>query len=108
MNQKDFLLHVASPEAAGRSQAILNEALARLAYSRSQGLIQPAEGVPLGEAICRVANEQSDLVVMGTQGRTGLRRLRMPSVAQQVACGSRVPVVRMRPAVAMEKPELRA
>jgi nucleotide-binding universal stress UspA family protein len=50
-----------------------------------------------GEAastILRVAEESgADLIVMGTHGRTGLRRLLMGSVAEQVLRRARCPVV---------------
>ncbi len=43
-----------------------------------------AEGAPAAE-ICRIAQETStDLIVMGTHGRTGLTNLVMGSVAEQV------------------------
>lgn len=100
-----MVLHVAASVERGRS--VLDEALERLAYSRSRGLVEVAEKVPVGDLIGRIANGYGDLVVMGTQGRLGWKRLRMPSTTQQVACASVVPVIQMRPAVALHPSPLR-
>ena len=52
---------------------------------------RPAEDIP------RVAQEiQADLIVMGTHGRTGLRRLLMGSVAEQVMRHAACPVLTVR------------
>jgi len=49
------------------------------------------------EAILRVAQEiHADLIVMGTHGRTGLGRLLMGSVAEQVVRKSTCPVLTVR------------
>jgi nucleotide-binding universal stress UspA family protein len=53
-------------------------------------------GDPAGE-IVRLANEkQADLIVMGTHGRRGLRRLLMGSVAEQVVRKAPCPVVTVK------------
>jgi len=44
----------------------------------------------------------SDLIVLGTHGRTGLRKLLMGSVAERVLRSSAVPVMTVGPAVACE------
>jgi nucleotide-binding universal stress UspA family protein len=55
-----------------------------------------AEGVPAAE-ILRVAREKhADLIVMGTHGRTGLRRLLMGSVAELVVRGADCPVLTVK------------
>jgi universal stress protein A len=52
---------------------------------------------PPAEAIRRVAAEtRADLIVMGTHGRTGLRRLALGSVAEKVLRESEVPVLTVR------------
>jgi nucleotide-binding universal stress UspA family protein len=52
-----------------------------------------AEGEP-DETILRVARESNcDLIVMGTHGRTGLRRALMGSVAEQVVRLATCPVL---------------
>jgi nucleotide-binding universal stress UspA family protein len=54
---------------------------------------------PAAQAILDVATEVgADLVVMGTRGRTGLRRMVMGSVAESVLRQARVPVVVVRTA----------
>ncbi len=54
------------------------------------------EGAPV-EEILRVASEVSaDLIVMGTHGRTGLARLLMGSVAEQVVRKARCPVLTVK------------
>ena len=89
------LLHVDPPplfhgEVVSRRQTPdyeeqLREALRR--YEVPQG-VQPEyrlEEGPPAEGICRVAAElPADLIVMATHGRTGLRRLLMGSVTEQV------------------------
>ena len=56
---------------------------------------------PPGEVICWFGEDQNcDLIVMGTHGRTGLKHLLMGSVAEHVLRHARCPVlvVRLRPA----------
>jgi nucleotide-binding universal stress UspA family protein len=55
---------------------------------------------PAGDVICWYAQDQKcDLIVMGTQGRTGLKHLLLGSVAEHVLRHARCPVlvVRQRP-----------
>lgn len=48
-------------------------------------------------AILRIADElESDLIVLGTHGRTGLTHLLLGSVAERVLRGARVPVLSVR------------
>ncbi|MDR1396869.1 MAG: universal stress protein [Desulfarculales bacterium] len=50
------------------------------------------------EEIIAAANEQNvDLIIMGTQGRTGLERILLGSVAEQVIKIAPVPVMTIRP-----------
>jgi nucleotide-binding universal stress UspA family protein len=54
------------------------------------------EGAPVAE-ILRVAQETgADLILMGTHGRTGLRRLLMGSVAEQVVRQAACPVLTVK------------
>jgi len=54
------------------------------------------QGIPVSE-ILRVAQEtKADLIVMGTHGRTGLRRLLMGSVAEQVVRRAPCPVLTVK------------
>ena len=41
-------------------------------------------GVPWEEIVRLAAEEHADMIVMGTQGRTGLERLMLGSVAERV------------------------
>jgi len=55
-----------------------------------------AEGVP-AEEVLRVARRQrADLLVLGTHGRTGLRRALMGSVAERIVSQARCPVLTVR------------
>ena len=61
-------------------------------------------GDPATEIIGLAKEHQSDLIVMGTHGRTGLGRLLMGSVAEQVVRKAHCPVLTIKvPTVALEK-----
>lgn len=53
-------------------------------------------GRPAEEIVNAAVAEFADLIVMGTHGRTGLRRLMLGSVAQQVVATAPCPVVTVR------------
>jgi nucleotide-binding universal stress UspA family protein len=62
-------------------------------------LIQ-GEGLVVADAIIRTAiNQSCDLIAMGTQGREGLERLLLGSVAERVVRRSSVPVLLVRQSV---------
>lgn len=81
------------------------EAAARLAFD---GLLTCAKdagvdardlllsGWPPEEIVNAAATQGVDVIVMGTHGRTGLRRLMLGSVAQQVVALAPCPVVTIR------------
>jgi len=49
------------------------------------------------DAILKLAREENvDMIVIGTHGRSGLRRIVMGSVAQQVLYGATCPVVTVK------------
>jgi nucleotide-binding universal stress UspA family protein len=54
------------------------------------------EGHPSSEIIEFAENNNADLIVMGTLGKTGLDRFLMGSVAEKVVRGSKVPVMVVR------------
>ncbi|QDU93577.1 universal stress protein [Lignipirellula cremea] len=54
------------------------------------------EGPPAQALVQFAAEEGVDLIVMGTHGRTGLSRLLMGSVAEEVIRHSKVPVLSLR------------
>jgi nucleotide-binding universal stress UspA family protein len=58
---------------------------------------------PAGEIVQVARQVEADLIVMGTHGRTGLRRLVMGSVAEQVVRRAPCPVVTLKTPV----PEMR-
>lgn len=54
-------------------------------------------GVPWREVVGAVEEEHADMIVMGTQGRTGLDRLLIGSVAERVVRHAPCPVLTVRP-----------
>jgi len=54
------------------------------------------EGHPSNEIIDFAENNNADLIVVGTLGKTGLDRFLMGSVAEKVVRGSKVPVLVVR------------
>jgi nucleotide-binding universal stress UspA family protein len=105
-----LILHVEEPPAAyGAGEMYYgipdpdNEALqAMLEQVKPTDTTVPYEhrlvtGDPAGE-IVRVAEEEKvDLIVIGTHGRTGLRRLLMGSVAEAVVRRAKCPVFTFKP-----------
>jgi nucleotide-binding universal stress UspA family protein len=92
------LLHVrdAHQGSAEASRRYLN--FTRRAYANSGVAIELAtpEG-PVADAIIRTADEQQiDVIVMATHGRSGLRRVVYGSVADQVLRSSTKPVLLVR------------
>jgi nucleotide-binding universal stress UspA family protein len=93
-----------------RGKAVLADAVA-LARAKGQ---EPATvliesiGGPAADAIVGQAVERhADLIVMGTHGRRGLRRLALGSDAEQVVRLSRVPVLLVRDEAASGADEAR-
>jgi nucleotide-binding universal stress UspA family protein len=103
---KVILLHVIEPGSADEKTtivgAMINDAKDRL---RERGLFEKAVDLehltlkgPPGEVIVHFAKtRKADLIVMGTQGRTGLSKLLMGSVAQSVMQNAPCPVVTIKP-----------
>jgi nucleotide-binding universal stress UspA family protein len=54
-------------------------------------------GVPWQEIVRLAADEKADMIVMGTQGRTGLDRLLLGSVTERVVRQAPCPVLTVRP-----------
>ena len=57
------------------------------------------EGHPADEILAVAEEEKADLIVLGTHGRSGVRRAVMGSVAEAVSRKALAPVVTVRPAV---------
>jgi nucleotide-binding universal stress UspA family protein len=54
-------------------------------------------GVAWEEIVCLATEEHADMIVIGTQGRTGLERLILGSVAERVLRHAPCPVLTVRP-----------
>ena len=64
--------------------------------ARDHGVVSEsvvAEGEPADAILSMAATRDSNLIIVGTHGRRGLNRLFVGSVAERIACGSRVPVI---------------
>jgi nucleotide-binding universal stress UspA family protein len=93
--------------------AIENSARSRLEdeVARVRKTLPSTTGVLRGgvawDEIVRVAAEQlGDLIIVGTHGRTGLRRALMGSVASRVVRASKVPVMTVKPSPERMSPDL--
>ncbi len=60
------------------------------------------EGRPATEILATADDTDADLLVLGTHGRTGLKQLLVGSVALEVICEARQPVLSVSPAVAWD------
>jgi len=93
-------------EALQRSQAALSAAIDNAAAASNDATrCEVASMIAYGDAathIDQVARRVGDVIVMTTHGRTGLARLAMGSVAEQVLQTSPVPLLLTRPHVALE------
>ncbi len=111
-----IVVHVAGPEHADLYKGVsvvqqleehareLEEKLRQLKPGRFKLAIERRmeKGIP-AEQILRVAQETScDLIVMGTHGRTGLGRLLMGSVAEEVLRKARCPVLTVKTPLSAE------
>ena len=109
-----ILLHVIEPQSPLADELALAlegsardavEAAARKSFdgllARAKAANVPAadvvrEGRPADEIVSVAVSERADVSVMGTHGRTGLRRLMLVSVAERVLAGAPCPVVTIR------------
>lgn len=79
-------------------ERLMANALARMKQENVDGLTRIVDVAPIGEDISEririSANEfNADLLVLGTHGRRGFKRLCLGSVAERVVRGSRIPVL---------------
>ena len=82
---------------AGREILTKAQALARRWGVRARAVLGDPETGPVADAIIREAKRcRADLIVMGTHGRRGVRRLVMGSDAEQVLRETTVPVLMVR------------
>jgi nucleotide-binding universal stress UspA family protein len=89
------------PPATDETEAVKR----RLQQIRPRGPALPIErmvvqGDPVDQILAAARESQCDLIVMGTHGRTGLRRLLMGSVAEQVTRNAACPVLTVKSDVA--------
>ena len=70
--------------------------LSRVRRKRVQASAILAEGLPAEEVLRTARRQRADLLVLGTHGRTGLRRALMGSVAERVVSQARCPVLTVR------------
>ena len=85
------------------AQRVLNKAkaLAAKAKLRVRAVMRETVGGPAADVIVREAKKQrADLIVLGTHGRRGVRRLVLGSDAEQVVRTASVPVLLVRAAPA--------
>lgn len=82
---------------------IMDDALARLdAFAASQSTAvelghKLTQGPPAESILARAEEIGADLIVMGTQGKRGIKRFFLGSVAEQVLRASAIPVLTIRP-----------
>ena len=78
-------------DVTSRMQAYLERVTAGL-----EGEIAVVHGVPFQEILETAKTQQIDLIIMGTQGRTGLQHVLMGSVAEKVVRLAPCPVLVVR------------
>ena len=89
----------ASPEVIDAATAALEEAEDVLRENGIDGVCRAVDayGESIPSVIARVAEEcEADLVVMGTHGRHGVRRVLLGSVAESLLRATRLPVLLVR------------
>lgn len=74
-----------------KADKLLDETLSKYPYDKITPIA--IEGSPAEEIHTIAQEHQVDLIVMGTHGRTGLKRLLMGSVAEHVLRYSKIPVM---------------
>jgi nucleotide-binding universal stress UspA family protein len=88
---------VPSLREGGRRTLEKAKALADKAGVRAKTILRETLGGPAADTIVREARRQrADLVVLGTHGRRGLRRMVLGSDAEQVVRSASVPVLLVR------------
>jgi universal stress protein A len=70
--------------------------LERVTAAGLEGEIAVVHGVPFQEILATAKAQQVDLIIMGTQGRTGLQHVLMGSVAEKVVRLAPCPVLVVR------------
>ena len=85
-------------EVGERLRALAASALRKVeAGSNVRVFVHVTHGDPAGEILALAEDVQADLILVGTHGRHGLKRLLMGSVAERVVRNATCPVLVMRP-----------
>lgn len=110
-------LHVQTPEfyaySTPESAAVLRETEEEISRSRRRDLDTRLSGIPHDVTVARdigvwtaaeeiIRDVQPDLIVLGTHGRTGPRRLVLGSVAEDILRRSTIPVLTVGPYVSTD------
>jgi len=74
----------------------MQAALERVTAAGLEGEMAVVHGVPFQEILAMAKAQQVDLIIMGTQGRTGLQHVLMGSVAEKVVRLAPCPVLVVR------------
>ncbi len=108
-DQTQLQAQLAQEQARLREQGefILQEAIQRCAHCKqAHAVLREAGRHLIGERIREVAEEEkAELIVMGTHGRTGLRKFLLGSVAEDVAQQARQPILLVRNPAALTHPD---
>jgi nucleotide-binding universal stress UspA family protein len=90
-----------------QGEFILQEAIQRCKHcQQAHTVLREAGRYLIGERICEVAEqEKAELIVLGTHGRTGLRKFLLGSVAEDVAQQGRQPILLVRNPAALTRPD---
>jgi len=90
-----------------QGELTLQNAIRRCRHSQQvQGVLREAGQHLIGERIRELASEEeAELIVMGTQGRTGLRKFLLGSVAEDVAQHGRQPILLVRNPATLTPPD---
>jgi len=87
---------VVMPQPSGEERHEYQQRLDRIAVPDVHMERHVIEGDPVSEILAAATDCHADLIVLGTHGRTGLGRLLMGSVAEQVLRRAHCPVLTVR------------
>ena len=73
---------------------VLNNGKQKVADAGLTCTVRSSEGIP-GREICEISGEY-DLIIMGTAGRTGIKKMILGSVTQHVVAGAKCPVMSVK------------
>lgn len=108
-DQAQLQAQLAQEQARLREQGefILQEAIQQCEHCKqARAVLREAGRHLIGERIREVAEEEkAELIVMGTHGRTGLRKFLLGSVAEDVAQQARQPILLVRNPAALTHPD---